>query len=151
MYRINKTKSEDPDFIALVQQLDKELAVRDGDDHAFYQQFNGIQLLHHVVVVYDGNTPVACGAFKALAADTVEIKRMYTLPAHRGKGHASRILEALETWAKETHYSTAVLETGKRQPEAIALYQKNGYNITPNYGQYMGIENSVCFQKDLTK
>lgn len=149
MYRISKTNSSNPDFILLVQQLDADLAVRDGDEHAFYHQFNGIQQLDHVVVLYDGNTPVACGAFKVIETDTVEIKRMYTLPEHRSKGHASRILEALEAWAKEENYSIAVLETGKRQPEAIALYEKNAYHIIPNYGQYAGIENSVCFQKKL--
>lgn len=149
MYRISKTNSSNPDFILLVQQLDADLAVRDGDEHAFYHQFNGIQQLDHVVVLYDGTTPVACGAFKVIETDTVEIKRMYTLPEHRSKGHASSILKALEAWAEEENYSIAVLETGKRQPEAIALYKKNGYHIIPNYGQYAGIENSVCFQKKL--
>lgn len=150
MYRIIKTNSENPDFIQLVQQLDAELAKRDGAEHAFYHQFNSIQKLNHVVVLYDLDEPVSCGAFKEIEKDKVEIKRMYTLPAHRSKGHASHILEALEQWAREENYSVAVLETGKRQPEAIELYKKNGYNIIPNYGQYIGIENSVCFQKNLT-
>lgn len=149
MVRISKTNSANPDFIALVQQLDADLAARDGDEHAFYHQFNSIQQLGHVVVLYDDNAAVACGAFKALEPGTVEIKRMYTLPSHRSKGHASRILEALEAWAQEENYSISVLETGKRQPEAIALYQKKGYSIIPNYGQYAGVENSVCFEKKL--
>jgi GNAT superfamily N-acetyltransferase len=55
----------------------------------------------------------------------------------------------LEKWVKELSYSKCILETGKRQPEAIALYQKNGYHIIPNYGQYIGMENSVCFKKEL--
>lgn len=149
MYRISKTDSANADFIALVQQLDADLAARDGDEHAFYHQFNGIQQLAHVVILYDDNTAVACGAFKEIEQATVEVKRMYTLPSYRSKGYASRILEALEQWAKEENYTTAVLETGKRQPEAIALYQKNGYSIIPNYGQYAGVENSVCFRKKL--
>jgi len=149
MYRFIKTNSAHPDFIKLVQQLDADLAERDGAEHAFYQQFNGIQQLNHVVVLYDADEPIGCGAFKEIEKDTVEVKRMYTLPAHRSKGHASNILNALEQWAKEEGYSITVLETGKRQPEAIELYKKNGYNIIPNYGQYMGIENSVCFRKKL--
>lgn len=149
MYHLIKTNSEHPDFIRLVQQLDADLAERDGAEHAFYHQFNGIQQLNHVVLLYDADTLVGCGAFKELSKDTVEVKRMYTLPVHRSKGHASRILEALEQWAKEEHYSIAVLETGKRQLEAIELYKKNGYSIIPNYGQYAGIENSICFQKIL--
>lgn len=150
MYRIIKTNSENPDFIQLVQQLDADLTERDGTEHAFYHQFNSIQQLNHVVLLYDADIALGCGAFKEIEKDTVEVKRMYTLPAHRSKGHASRILEVLEQWAREENYSVAVLETGKRQPEAIELYKKNGYNIIPNYGQYIGIENSVCFQKKLT-
>ncbi len=149
MYRLVKTNSAHPDFIMLVQQLNAELAERDGDEHAFYHQFNSIQQLNHVVVLYDDETAVGCGAFKELRTGTVEVKRMYTLPAHRSQGHASRILAALEQWAKEENYSVAVLETGKRQPEAIELYKKNGYHIIPNYEQYAGVENSVCFQKKL--
>lgn len=150
MYRLIKTNSAHPDFIKLVQQLDADLAERDGAEHTFYQQFNGIQQLNHVIVLYDADGPIGCGAFKETEKDTVEVKRMYTVPAHRSKGHASNILNALEQWAKEEGYSITVLETGKRQPEAIELYKKNGYNIIPNYGQYIGIDNSVCFRKKLT-
>jgi putative acetyltransferase len=54
----------------------------------------------------------------------------------------------LETWASELSFEKCILETGKRQPEAIRLYEKNGYKRIPNYGQYAQIENSVCFEKD---
>ncbi len=54
-------------------------------------------------------------------------------------------------WASELGYTSCVLETGKRQPEAIALYTKNGYKIIPNYEQYEGVENSVCFRKIISK
>ncbi|MDT0641257.1 GNAT family N-acetyltransferase [Zunongwangia sp. F363] len=79
----------------------------------------------------------------------MEIKRMFTLSLFRGRGFAGKVLKELETWAAELNYSKCILETGVRQPEAIALYKKSGYRIIPNYGQYAGIENSVCFQKDL--
>ena len=79
----------------------------------------------------------------------MEVKRMYTLPEYRGKGLAAMVLSDLEKWASELAYKRCVLETGKRQPEAIKLYEKNGYQVTPNYGQYIGIENSVCFEKPL--
>jgi GNAT superfamily N-acetyltransferase len=75
---------------------------------------------------------------------------MYTLPGKRGRGIASRILNELEKWAAELSYNKCILETGNRQPEAIMLYQKNGYNRIPNYGQYQGIENSVCFEKEIS-
>jgi GNAT superfamily N-acetyltransferase len=84
---------------------------------------------------------------KPFNAEAMEIKRMYTLPERRGKGIASVILTALEKWALELSYTKTVLETGKRQPEAIALYEKSGYRLIPNYGQYTGVENSLCFEK----
>ena len=74
---------------------------------------------------------------------------MYTLPEHRGKGIAMRILSELERWAAEASYEKCILETGKRQPEAIALYKKSGYSLIPNFGQYENIENSLCFEKPL--
>jgi len=69
------------------------------------------------------------------------------VPESRGKGAASRVLTELERWANELLYKKCILETGKKQPEAIALYKKNGYKLIPNYGQYAEIENSVCFEK----
>ena len=66
----------------------------------------------------------------------------------RGKGIASKILTELEIWCVELGYKKCVLETGKNQPEAIALYKKNQYNIIPNFGKYEGVENSVCFEKE---
>ena len=74
---------------------------------------------------------------------------MYVSPASRGKSFAFQILTELEVWAKELGMSKTVLETGQKQPEAIALYFKAGYLRTPNYGQYIGIENSLCFEKIL--
>jgi GNAT superfamily N-acetyltransferase len=147
---IVRTDSSNPDFIALVRILDTDLAHRDGADNAYYAQFNKIDSLKNCIVVYEYDKPVGCGAFKAFEEDiSVEIKRMYVLETQRGKGIASKLLAELELWAAELGYSKCVLETGKRQPEAIALYTKHGYLVTKNYGQYIGIENSVCFEKSL--
>jgi putative acetyltransferase len=151
MIRLKRTDSDDRDFIELVRSLDADLAARDGADHAFYARFNGIDRLKHVVVAYDEGAPVGCGAMKEYEPDTVEIKRMYTSIETRGKGIATRVLAELETWAAEFSYEKCILETGRRQPEAIALYQKNGYGLVPNYGQYAGIENSLCFEKVIRK
>ena len=147
MTHYTRTTAKDPDFVALVAALDAELAVRDGDDHAFYAQFNTIDLIKHAVVLYADNRPVACGAIKQYTEDTVEIKRMYTIPAYRGKGLAKRILGELEQWAGELQYRRCILETGVNQPEAIALYHRTGYTRIPNYGQYTGVEASLCFEK----
>lgn len=144
-----RTDSTDQDFIDLVKLLDKDLAMRDGEDHSFYAQFNKIDLIKNVVVAYENEKPVGCGAFKYFDAFTVEIKRMYVLETARGKKVASKVLIELEAWAKEMAFDKTILETGIRQPEAIGLYEKMGYAIIPNYGQYEGVENSVCFEKTL--
>lgn len=149
MLQIKRTTSDDKDFIPLVRLLDAELAERDGDEHAFYAQFNKIAALKHVVVGYAEGQPVACGAFKPFDEKSVEVKRMYVLPERRSQGLASQILLELERWANELGFTSCVLETGKKQPEAIRLYQKSGYEIMPNFGQYAGVENSVCFEKKL--
>ncbi len=149
MLQLTRTTSENLDFRALVQLLDQDLAARDGAEHGFYAQYNTIAQLNYVVVAYLGNEPVGCGAFKPFEADSVEIKRMFVQPERRGQGVAQAVLGELEKWASELGYTSGVLETGKRQPEAIRLYERSGYGGIPNYGQYVGIENSVCMQKAL--
>jgi len=142
-----RTNSDLIDFRQLVALLDKDLAIRDGDDHAFYSQFNKIDAIKEVVVAYQNEIPVGCGTIKPFSDTAVEIKRMFVHPDYRNQGIAAKMLKALEEWALELGYSECVLETGKMQPEAIALYQKVGYQITLNYGQYIGVDNSVCMAK----
>jgi putative acetyltransferase len=72
---------------------------------------------------------------------------MYTDPNHRGNGLAGKILDELFIWAKELSVEKLILETGLKQPEPIRLYEKNGFKRIPNYGQYEGVSNSVCFEK----
>ncbi|MBE9461695.1 GNAT family N-acetyltransferase [Dyadobacter subterraneus] len=151
MLNLVRTNSDDNDFIALVKKLDADLAQRDGADHTFYSQFNKIDKIKHAVVAIENDEPVGCGAMKEFMPDSMEMKRMYTAPQDRGKGIATAVLTELENWAAELSYTKCVLETGKRQPEAIKLYEKNGYKRIPNYGQYIGIDNSVCFEKELKK
>jgi len=147
MIKTIRTDSEDHDFIELITELDADLAIRDGNEHAFYAQFNKIDKIRYVVIAYENDHPVGCGAIKEYNPNTMEIKRMYTSPGHRGKGVATNILTELERWATQLSFRKCILETGIKQPEAIGLYQKAGYQLIPNYGQYMGIENSVCFEK----
>lgn len=147
MIHLLRTNSENPDFIELVKQLDSELAATDGKDHAFYSQFNKIDKIKFVIIAYENGTAIGCGAIKEFSQEATEVKRMFTVPTGRGRKVATSILKELEIWAKELSYKKCVLETGRRQPEAIALYKKNGYSSIPNYGQYVGVDNSVCFEK----
>ncbi len=147
--KILRTNNTNPDFIALVKLLDANLAISDGDEHDFYDQYNKIDTIKHFIVGYIDEQPVGCGAIKEFDSDTMEVKRMFTAEGCRGKGIASSILKALELWAKELQYKRCILETGLKQPAAIQLYKKTGYHIIPNYGQYSGVQNSVCFEKQL--
>jgi putative acetyltransferase len=151
MIIIIRTNPDNIDFIQLISELDKDIKVRDGEEHSFYDQFNKTDSIKHAVVAYHYGKAVGSGAFKLYKGDIAEIKRMYVHPESRGKNIASQILEELESWAKELSFTTCILETGRRYPEAIALYKKNRYRVTTNYGQYKGIDDSVCFSKSILK
>ena len=149
MITLKKTSSTDIDFIGLVNELNTYLKIVDGEDHAFYNQYNNIDAIKHVLVAYLDSLPLGCGTFKIFNQESVEIKRMYTKPEYRGKGVATKVLKGLEGWAKELSYKSCVLETGKRQIEAIKFYRKNGYQVIPNFGLYKNVSNSICFEKKL--
>lgn len=149
MIKIVRTNSRHKGFINLVKELDAYLKIVDGEDHSFYNQFNNIDTLQNVVIIYLDNILAGCGAFKSFNDNSVEIKRMYTKPEARNKSIASKILNELELWAKELGFTNTILETGIRQVEAVQFYKKNNYNIIPNYGQYIGVDNSLCFKKEL--
>jgi putative acetyltransferase len=149
MIKLIRTNSENKDFLSLVKHLDMELAIRDGDDHAFYDQFNKVDHIKYVVIAYENDLAIGCGAIKEYDEMTMEVKRMYVLESHRGQGIASMILNDLESWSVSLGKKYCILETGIQQPEAIQLYTKNNYEIIPNYGQYQGVSTSICFQKSL--
>ena len=146
---IVRTDSENADFRELVRLLDAELAIRDGAEHGFYAQYNKIDKIREVVVAFEDGRAIGCGAFKEYEPRTAEIKRMYVREDARGRGVAGQILAELENWARELNFAECILETGWKQPEAVRLYRKSGYEIIPNYGQYAGVENSVCMRKSI--
>ena len=150
MISLKRTNSGDSDFQILVRELDKELAIRDGAEHAFYAQFNKIAALKYVVLAYENDAAVGCGAVKEFGENAMEVKRMFVPRENRGNGIASMVLQELENWTAELGYEKCVLETGYKQPEAIALYEKNGYFQIPNYDQYIGMDNSICFEKNIS-
>lgn len=150
MIKLVRTDSDNADFRRLVSRLDEYLREKDGADHAFYNQFNSIDHIRNVVVAYEEEQALGCGAFKQYDEQSAEIKRMFVDPDFRGRGIAGLILAELERWARELNFTRSILETGLRQTEAVKLYQKENYRVIPNYGQYIGVENSVCMEKELT-
>lgn len=149
MYTFKRTNSDNLDFQELVLELDKDLAIRNGDTNAFFAQYNKIDLIKHVVIAYEENQAVGCGAMKEFEGTAMELKRMFVPLNHRGKGIARGVLEELQNWAKELGYKKCVLETGDKMPEGISLYIKSGFQIIPNYGQYINIKSSICFEKEI--
>lgn len=146
MFTFKRTTSDNLDFKKLTQLFDTYLVDIDGDEKDFFAQFNQIYI-KHVIVCYDNEMALGCGAFKEYQPNVAEIKRMFVLPEQRGKGIAAAILNELEDWAMASDYELCLLETAIKLEPAIALYKKMGYEITKNYGQYIGVESSVCMKK----
>ncbi|WP_299667014.1 GNAT family N-acetyltransferase [uncultured Polaribacter sp.] len=149
MIKVVRTNSKNKDFINLIKELDAYLKITDEDEHDFYNQYNNVDVIKHVVVIYDDKRPVGCAAIKKFNEHAMEIKRMYVSKESRGSGTAQKLIKELESWAKELGYKKCVLETGKRQKEAVKFYYKCNYKVIENYGQYKGMANSICFEKSL--
>jgi len=149
MIEIKRTNSKDTDFQYLVSELDKDLALRNGEANDLFTQYNKIDHIKNVIIAIVDNKPVGCGAMKEYDNETMEIKRMFVPIEMRGKAIAFEILNNLERWAREMNYSQCILETGNKMPEAIKLYEKSNYRIIPNYGQYENIKSSICFKKEI--
>jgi GNAT superfamily N-acetyltransferase len=108
------------------------------------------------LVAWRDGEPVACGGWRTLghakegvAEDIAEIKRMYAVPLVRGTGAAQVLLRALESSAREAGMRQMWLETGNRQPEAIAFYTKNGYDRIADYGHYKDYGGVASFGRTL--
>lgn len=147
--KFTRTTSADADFRKMVNALDDDLNQRNGDIQRQYDQYNKIDKIKYAMVIYADGIPVGCGCFKPFDSETIEVKRMFVKPEFRGRQLAARLLRELEIWALEEGFTGAVLETGVRQVEAQRLYSIAGYSKTENYGQYIGMEDSLCYRKQL--
>lgn len=131
-------------------ELDHYLNGVNGGNNDFFAQFNKLDLIKNVVVAYEGDQPVGCGAIKQYTPDTMEVKRMFVPVDKRGRGIAGMILTELETWAKQLGYKKCILETALSMEPAVALYKKSNYTVIPNYDPYIGVDTSICFEKLLS-
>jgi GNAT superfamily N-acetyltransferase len=138
----------------LIGALDHELAQRYPEEPVHEWQVRAAEVAPGqgaFFVAFRDQEPVGCGALRRLDESAGEIKRMYVLPAHRGQGVARRILQAIEAEATALAMEKLLLETGIRQPEAVALYQRAGYRRVPPFGTYTENPLSLCLAKDLRK
>ncbi len=137
----------------LIGELSADLARRYsdmGDDGSgsFSPNDAAVPRSAFVVARLDGR-PVGCGALRPMDDEAAEVKRMYVAESARRRGVARRILEELERAAAEFCYRFVRLETGLRQPEAIALYERCGFQRIPPFGKYVDNPMSVCFEKQV--
>jgi GNAT superfamily N-acetyltransferase len=145
---IEPRSATDPDVLAAVAAQQRELREREQASGAIDGSFPMGESPRYLVATLDGEV-VGCGALQALDDETVEIKRMYVRPEHRGRGVARRVLAALEEAAAADGCAVLRLETGDYLPEALRLYASAGYAEIPRYGPYVVNPFSVCFEKRL--
>lgn len=151
VYRYQDTDGTDEDFAKLCSYLDQDLdrIVLGNENRKQYEQYNRLENIKDVIVIYKEQKAIGSGAFKLYDDETVEIKRIYIEQAHRSLGLGKELLFRLEARARIQGFRFAILETGQQCKEAIGLYQKMGYKVIPNYAQYKDMKESICMQKKL--
>jgi GNAT superfamily N-acetyltransferase len=136
----------------LIQALNAELSSRYPEDGATHFRLDPDEVAEGrgaFLVASRAGTPVGCGAVRRIEGETGEIKRMYVSPSERRQGLGWALLAALEAEARSLGLSRLVLETGVRNPEAVAMYERAGYSTIPPFGEYVDSPLSVCMGKDL--
>lgn len=146
-----ETDGADPDFAILCRKLDGALDELVGTkfERSQYEQYNQRDSIHDVIVAYQKGNPVACGAFKMYDEEHAELKRIFTDASYRNIGLGAEIVRRLEAKAKIKGYKWCVLETGKPLQAACHVYEKAGYKIIPNYGQYADMPDSICMERKI--
>jgi putative acetyltransferase len=138
----------------LIAALNAELAARYPEPGANHFRLDAAEVAGPegaFLIGYLDGEPVACGAIRRIDAGVAEIKRMYVIPAARGRGYSRALLAALEEHARQLGARRLVLETGPRQEEALALYRRAGFSPVPRFGEYTHSALSLCMAKDLTR
>ena len=145
------TDGRNDDFVMLCHKLDEYLNEIVGGEkqRKEYVQYNALEDIHDVILIYDDKRPIACAGFKLYDGDIAEVKRVFLTTEYRGKGISTLLMTALEDKAKRQGYSSLILETGRPLSSAMGLYQKIGYRIVDNYGQYKEMRESICMRKDI--
>lgn len=145
------TDEKNQDFVDLAKELWDEYYKNVGDTVNNYQEVNNLEGKHFVILIFDynneNNSPIACGSFKELFNDTVEIKRVYVKKPYRNNGLATFIMEKLEKEAKKQNYDFSVLVTGVNNFSSQVLYKKLGYDLFEGFGIYKGDSDVICYKK----
>lgn len=145
---IRKVTPESQDFRALAAELDAYYFTLVGEIQYRYAEPNRPENMNGLAVVYEGEMPIAIGAWKRVDDKTAEIKRIYVRPAYRRQGVASALIPALEDSAAEAGFAQFILETARNTDASHQLYLSLGYQIIDYYGSPAGAENCLCFYKE---
>jgi GNAT superfamily N-acetyltransferase len=149
---IRRVELQFPIAQALIRDLNAELTDRYPEEGANFFHLAEDEVAEGrggFFVAYIDGTPIGCGAVRMIEPGVAEFKRMYVAPTARGQGVGRRIVETLEQESRRLGARRIVLETGPRQPEAIALYSRAGFTEIPLYGEYLDSQFSVCMAKEL--
>ncbi|MDO4269983.1 MAG: GNAT family N-acetyltransferase [Eubacteriales bacterium] len=141
---------DDNDLLSLVAELDVFFHAGWGETAEKYKAYHDLSGMACAVVAYIDGKPAGCGCWRAFDPVTAEIKRMYVRPAYRRQGAAGKVVQMLEDHAAASGCHRAVLETGADMPEAISFYERQGYRLVPNYGDFIGDEICVCMEKTVS-
>lgn len=143
------TTQDDERFIKLTKCLDLEYFENIGDRAGDYLEYNEVTEPHAVFLKLDGDNTIACGSFREIDRDSIEIRRLFVAKEHRRKGIAFEIMNKLEGEALSRGYSNAYLVTGVNNKASNGLYKKLGYSYIENFGMFKDDEVCVCMKKSL--
>ncbi|MFC5185107.1 GNAT family N-acetyltransferase [Actinomadura harenae] len=103
----------------------------------------------HVALCHGDDEPELTGMPTETTRVSLELKRMYVAPVFRGTGVARVLLDAAEDAARARGVARIVLQTGPRQPDAVRMYEREGYSHIPLLPAYRKLTFSICMAKDL--
>lgn len=151
MLYFDHTDGKDRNFHNLSQELDENLNQLVGgfENRKEYVQYNTLDIIHDVFVVYDNEKAIGCAGFHEYDEQTAELKRVYLKEAYRGGEIALHMLQLVEHAAEKKGYRYMILETGRNMMAAARLYEKAGYKPIENFGPYIHMPNSICMRKKL--
>lgn len=111
--------------------------------------YNALSDIHDVMIVYDGDRPIACASFKGYDIRSAEIKRVWVAEDYRGRHISKEMMMLIEERAREHGFEQAILQTREACIEAVSLYKSLGYTKIENYPPYDEMELAVCYGKQL--
>lgn len=147
---IKQAGYDNQDFILLCGELDIFLnqAIGGEEKREKYKKFNHLDTMDFVIVLYDDEYPVGCGALRKYSETEIEVKRVFVREAYRGRNIGGIILERLILQAEKMGFKRMILETGAFLERSVRLYHRYGFEKIENYGCYQNMPESLCMGRE---